>query len=177
MFTKSDFANWLKVSTSDIGQQSAKSFFIEETGTNDCNSGHCIRKDSMNVKYMQLNKGLFTCNDFSENGELWISAHPDPAKENVTYASKTPPDVKYFYIFLPNTVEWKSATPMIKEDDKASIPMEIDSDHCGWYFRRYIDEPIPSSVVIHKDSDPCWPLLLVWEVLGLMKVLPQSQFL
>ena len=154
LFTKSDFASWLKVSTSDIGQQSAKSFFIEETGTNDCNSGHCIRKDSMNVKYMQLNKGLFTCNDFSENGELWISAHPDPAKENITYASKTPPDVKYFYIFLPNTVEWKSATPMIKEDDKASIAMEIDSDHCGWYFRRYIDEPIPTSVVIHKDSDP-----------------------
>ena len=158
-FTKSSYANWLQVSTANIGgPNAAKGFVIEETGANDCNSGHCVRKDSMDVKYLQISDNsvtAFTCSDFSSttDGELWISAHPDPTKKNTTYVSKTPPDVKYFYVFLPNTEEWKSAVPMIKEGDKESMKMTIDSDHCGWYFRRYIDEPIPTSVIIHKDDD------------------------
>jgi len=155
-FGKSDFANWLKVSTSAIGgPNAAKGFVIEETGANDCNSGHCVRKDSMDVKYLQISDNsatAFTCNDFGSEGELWIQAHPDPTKANTTYYSKTPPDVKYFYIFLPNTEEWKSATPMIKEGDKESFAMNLD-EHCGWYFRRYIDEPIPTSVIVHRDDD------------------------
>ena len=156
-FTKSEYSNWLKVSTADIGRtNSAKGFFIEETGKNDCNSAHCARKDSMNVKYMSVSDNgatAFTCKDFGTNGELWISAHPDPSKEYVTYVSTKSPNVRYFYIFLPNNVEWKSAIPMIKEGDKKSVAMDIDPDHCGWYYRRYIDEPLPTSVIIHKDSD------------------------
>lgn len=32
--------------------------------------------------------------------------------------------------------------------------MEIDTEHCGWYIRRYVDEPLPQSVIIYRDSDP-----------------------
>ena len=61
--------------------------------------------------------------------------------------------VHEFYIFLPNNTMWKSSTPMINEDGK-SRKLEIDTLNCGWYYRRYVDEPLPSSVVIHRDDDP-----------------------
>jgi fibro-slime domain-containing protein len=61
--------------------------------------------------------------------------------------------VHEFYIFLPNNTTWKSSTPMINEDGK-SRKLEIDTVNCGWYYRRYVDEPLPSSVVIHRDDDP-----------------------
>lgn len=61
--------------------------------------------------------------------------------------------VHEFYIFLPNNTTWKSSTPMINEDGK-SRKLEIDTLNCGWYYRRYVDEPLPSSVVIHRDDDP-----------------------
>ena len=154
-FTESEYDGWLMVSTSKIGgTNSTTGFFIEETGANDCNSGHCVRPDSMNVKYMQLSEASgFKCVNFGADGELWIQAHPDPSKENVTYYSKTPPDVKYFYVFLPETDEWRASIPMIAEDDNAPIAMNADPQHCGWYFRRYIDEVPPSEVVIYRDDD------------------------
>ena len=31
--------------------------------------------------------------------------------------------------------------------------MYNDADNCGWYYRRYIDEPFPASVVVHRDDD------------------------
>ena len=154
-FTESEYDGWLMVSTSKIGgTNSATGFFIEETGAVDCNSGHCARPDSINVKYMQLfEKDGFKCVHFGEKGELWIQAHPDSSKENVTYYSTTPPDVKYFYVFLPETDEWRSSIPMIAEDGNVPIAMNADPDRCGWYFRRYIDEVPPSEVVIYRDDD------------------------
>ena len=60
--------------------------------------------------------------------------------------------VREFYIFLPNNTTWKSSTPMINEDGK-SRKLEIDTVNCGWYYRRYVDEPLPSSVIIYRDDD------------------------
>ena len=154
-FTKSPYDGWLQVSTDDIGgPNNATGFNIEETGANDCNSGHCVRPDSMNVKYMQMSDAAgFKCVHMKGGSELWIQAHPDTEKENVTYYSATPPDVKYFYVFLPENAEWKSAIPMIVEDDKPAVALEADPDRCGWYFRRYIDEVPPAQVVIYRDDD------------------------
>lgn len=61
--------------------------------------------------------------------------------------------VREFYIFLPNTVEWKTAIPMIYEDGK-SYKLTKDPNYCGWYYRRYIDEPLPNAVLIYRDNDP-----------------------
>lgn len=156
-FSKSTTINgWYEVSTAKIGGvNSATGFVIEETGKNDCGSGHCVRKDSMNVLYLQLSDNgvnAFTCKDFSDAGELWIQAHPDPSKANITYYSADPPDVKYFYVFLPDNKIWKSSVPMINENGK-DREMDIDSKNCGWYFRRYIDEELPTKVYIHRDDD------------------------
>ena len=156
VFSKSTYSGWLQVSTTAIGAQNGLTgFVIEETGANDCNSGHCARKDSMDVKFMQLSDNgvhAFTCKDFGSEGELWISAHPDPAKENVTYYSANPPDVKFFYVFLPDNKIWKSSDPIIVEDGKEK-KLDIDKDNCGWYFRRYINEALPTKVFVRRDDD------------------------
>ena len=156
VFSKSTYSGWLQVSTTAIGAQNGVTgFVIEETGANDCNSGHCARKDSMDVKFMQLSDNgvhAFTCKDFGSEGELWISAHPDPAKVNVTYYSANPPDVKFFYVFLPDNKIWKSSDPIIVEDGKEK-KLDIDKDNCGWYFRRYINEALPTKVFVRRDDD------------------------
>lgn len=60
--------------------------------------------------------------------------------------------VKEFHVFIPNNMTWKSSVPMINEDGK-SRKLTIDPDHCGWYYRRYVDEAIPEKVIIYRDDD------------------------
>ena len=60
--------------------------------------------------------------------------------------------IKEFHVFLPNNMTWKSSVPMINEDGK-SRELTIDPDHCGWYYRRYVDEALPKKVFIHRDDD------------------------
>lgn len=60
--------------------------------------------------------------------------------------------VKEFHVFLPKNMTWKSSVPMINEDGK-SRELTIDPDHCGWYYRRYVDEAIPKKVFIYRDDD------------------------
>ena len=93
----------------------------------------------------------FKCVHFGATGELWIE--PDPANPAKVRYSGAPADVKYFYVFLPETDEWRASIPMIAEGDSASIAMNADPQRCGWYFRRYIDEALPSKVVIYRDDD------------------------
>lgn len=156
-FTKSTFSNWLQVSTQEVGgKNSVDYFYINEDNESAClSSGHCVRKDSMDVPYLtssSLSKNSFTCSDFGPKGELWIMAHPNPDKAHVTYVSPNPPDVKYFYVYLPQNKAWWSSMPLINENGKDRL-LNVDTDHCGWYYRRYIDEEIPSSVLIHMDND------------------------
>ena len=156
-FTKSPYNNWLQISTSEIGGgNSIDNFYINEDKESAClSSGHCVRKDSMDVPYLMfssLSKNSFTCSDFGPKGELWIMAHPDPNKAHITYVSQNPPDVKHLYVFLPQNKAWWKSMPVINEDGKERL-LEIDPDHCGWYYRRYIDEELPSSVFIRRDND------------------------
>jgi fibro-slime domain-containing protein len=155
-FTPSSYTGWSQVSTSAIGgAYAANEFFIEQTGQNNCYSGKCVRRDSMDVMYLNISTGPgFKCTDFGTTGELWISENPDPAYPNVPYFNSVAPDVKYFYVFLPDEAVWKSAVPMMSSDGGPGEALTADPDRCGWYFKRYIDEPLPSSVVIYRDDDP-----------------------
>lgn len=155
-FTPSTYTGWSQVSTSAIGgANAANEFFIEQTGANDCNSAKCVRRDSMDVMYLNFATGRgFKCTDFGTTGELWISPNPDPAYPNVPYFNSVAPDVKFFYVFLPDEAVWKSAVPMMSSDGGPGEALTADPDRCGWYFKRYIDEPLPSSVVIYRDDDP-----------------------
>ena len=154
-FTPSTYTGWSQVSTSAIGgANAANEFFIEQKGENDCNSAKCVRRDSMDVMYLNFAQGFgFKCADFGATGELWISPNPDPTYPNVPYFNSVAPDVKYFYIFLPDDAKWKSAVPMMSSDGGPGEALTADPDRCGWYFKRYIDEPLPSSVVFYRDDD------------------------
>ena len=156
-FTESTYTGWLQISTTSIGAPNAPTaFFIEETGANDCNSGHCATKSAINVKYTQftetgVNANGFTCKDFGANtNELWIQ--PSFEDANKPLVQGEPPDVKYFYVFLPDNKIWKSATPVISENGKERA-LDIDNDHCGWYYRRYVNEELPTEVFIRRDDD------------------------
>jgi fibro-slime domain-containing protein len=60
--------------------------------------------------------------------------------------------VKEFHVFVPNSRAWNSSVPMISEDGK-SRKLTMDTEHCGWYYRRYVDEAIPEKVFIYRDDD------------------------
>jgi len=68
------------------------------------------------------------------------------------WAANSAAQTKEFHIFLPNNTAWQSSTPLINENGKDHA-LEIDPEHCGWYIRRYINEPIPQKVLIHRDDD------------------------
>ena len=132
-------------------------FFINGVRKNDCNDGVCVTRNGINVKPNNARVEGFKCSDIGSNGEIWIQEHPDIKKEGQVYITTSKPDIKDFYVFLPDNTTWKSSTPMIKEDG-VDHEMYVDNDHCGWYYRRYIldgkiDKALPSSVIIHRDDD------------------------
>ena len=61
--------------------------------------------------------------------------------------------VKEFHVFLPQNSTWKNSVPMIYEDGNTKA-LTVDPDHCGWYYRRYVDEPLPTKAFIYRDDDP-----------------------
>ena len=136
-------------------------FFINGVNKNDCNDGRCVTRTGFNLNGPQVNNNAQTqgwkCSDIGDGGEIWIMQHPDVTKEGQVYVSSSKPDIRDFYIFLPDNTTWKSATPMIDED---GVPhaLQIDNEQCGWYYRRYIldgkiDKKLPSSVILYRDDD------------------------
>ena len=154
---KPDENGWSTVDFSDskaVGTNSDEYFYINNSNDNTCYNSKCVTSKGVNVNPMDARRDGFTCKAFgNEKGkEVWIQEHPDPKKAGQLYMSFSKPNVRDFYVFIPKNKEWLSAMPVINEDGK-DHEMNIDPDNCGWYFRRYIDEPVPKSVVIHRDDD------------------------
>lgn len=155
-FSKSKtYDGWVEISTTEIGGANpAKDGFFIASKVNDYGQGPTITRKAIGSAIQSPEKAAFTCADIGGiKNELWIQANPDPTKSDVPYFSTAAADVKYFRIFLPNNVAWKSSVPMIQEDGKPGVAMESDPDRCGWYFRRYIDEVPPTSVLVYRDDD------------------------
>ncbi len=157
-----DANGWSTVSLADtklVGTNHDDAFYINGVNDNTCQQGKCVLPKQFSVKVNDGRAVGFTCSTF-ENGKkgwqdgdtVWVQDHPDTKKSGQTYITYTKPNVKDFYIFLPQNETWKSATPVINEDGK-DREMYNDSEHCGWYYRRYIDEPLPTSAIIHRDDD------------------------
>ena len=150
-FTKSTkYPSWYEISTAKIGGTNNADFFHISAARGDYGQAGGITRTQIgkNVQFQETTG--FTCKDFGVKNELWIQpSFEDPTKP---YVKGDPPDVKYFYVFLPDNRIWKSAVPMISEDGKER-EMDIDNNNCGWYFRRYVDEPLPTKVFIHRDDD------------------------
>lgn len=158
--TPSVHAGWLQVPAYSIGgANAATEFFLEQTGANDCNSAKCVRRDSMNVQYLQLKAGLgFSCADFAATGELWISEYPDPsnpASSNVTFFSSSAPNAKFIYFLVPpDDTDWMSAVPMISTDGGLTgKAMTADPDRCGWYYYAWVSDEPSDQVLFYRDDD------------------------
>ena len=151
-FKKStEYSGWFEISTNSIGgTNNADEFFISSK-LNDYGQAPAITPTVIGSGIQFATGTGFSCSDVGKNSkELWIQPYPgEPTK---TYTKDEPPDVKYFYMFLPNNEKWKSAVPMLREDG-VDYEMSIDPEHCGWYFRRYIDVAPPSEVLIRRDDD------------------------
>ena len=162
-----DENGWTTVSLDDtkaVGTNSDDAFYINGVNDNTCQLGKCVLPKQFSVKVNDGRAVGFTCATFEsgnknwvDGGEVWIQDHPDIKKSGTTYVTYEEPKVYDFYIFLPNNTVWKSAEPYISETDASGktkdVKMYNDANNCGWYYRRYIDEPFPASVVVHRDDD------------------------
>ena len=150
-FTKSTtYPSWYEISTAKIGGTNSPDFFHISAARGDYGQVGGITRTQIgkNVQFQETTG--FTCKDFGVKNELWIQpSFDDPTK---TFFKGDAPQVKYFYVFLPDNGIWKSAMPVINEDGKER-QMDIDNDHCGWYYRRYVDEELPTKVFIRRDDD------------------------
>ena len=165
-FPKADADGWTSIDLGTTKSNDATSFFINSTNNLICQDSDCMTNSGI-IKNMSSDpdKYGFTCAMFArsttnwhDGGDVWIQEHPDTHKEGQLYMTiGQKPDVKTFYIFIPQSTDWKIATPMIHEvgaDGKAkAFELNVDTEHCGWYYRRYVDEEIPQSVYIYKDYD------------------------
>ena len=128
-------------------------FYINGVNKSDCNDGKCVTKNGVNVRPNNARTEGFSCKDIGAGGEIWIQEHPDSKKKGQVYVTTQKPNIKDFSVFLPENGKWVASVPIIEEDGKAR-EMELDTEHCGWYFRRYIDEPLPTKVIIYSKNDP-----------------------
>ena len=152
-FPKADADGW---STIDLGTTKAiddNSFFINSRNTNACYDGTCFTKKGANTNSQNPRVDGFTCKDIqTDGGDIWIMEYPDPRKAGQVYVKQEKPVVQDFYVLLPQNKMWMSSTPLINENG-IDHELYVDTDRCGWYFRRYVDEELPSSVLIHMADD------------------------
>ncbi|MBR2090739.1 MAG: fibro-slime domain-containing protein [Fibrobacter sp.] len=152
-FPKADADGW---STIDLGTTKAiddNSFFINSRNTSACYDGTCFTKKGANTNSQNPRVDGFTCKDVqTDGGNIWIMEHPDPRKAGQVYVKQEKPVVQDFYVLLPQNKMWMSSTPLINENG-IDHELYVDTDRCGWYFRRYVDEELPSSVLIHMADD------------------------
>ena len=81
----------------------------------------------------------------------------DPARPGRTYVGEYPPDAKYFYILVPDALEWQSDELRISytsaggvQKNAAMMPSPL---HCGWFYMAF-DSQIPSDAVLYLKNSP-----------------------
>lgn len=152
-FPKADADGW---STIDLGTTKAiddNSFFINSRNTSACYDGTCFTKKGAKINAQNPRVDGFTCKDIqTDGGDIWIMEYPDPKNAGQVYVKQEKPVVQDFYVLLPQNKMWMSSTPLINENG-IDHELYVDTDRCGWYFRRYVDEELPSSVLIHMADD------------------------
>ena len=147
-------SGWYELSASDAGGDHSVPGFNIVTANGDYGQKGAITPRGITEAGDQVSlqeASGFKCSHFGATGELWIE--PDPANPTKVRYSGAPADVKFFYIYLPDDVKWKSSVPMISVGGAAGKPMDSDPNRCGWFYKRYVDEDPPSSVLIYRDDD------------------------
>ena len=79
----------------------------------------------------------------------------NPKKANTTLVSYTEPNIKYFYVLVPDEEDWKATVPMWSGDGTfaSGQPLKVDPTMCGWYYVVWMDEELPANFIIFQDSD------------------------
>ena len=150
-FPKADANGWSTISLADKSiTKNATKFFINNNSGRSCYKHACISPEGI---YKSTIYEYFTCSTFKEDkAEVWIQEHPDPSKKNQIYMTYKEPVIHDFYVFVPSNQSWLIGNPIIEENGKPH-EMYPDPSYLGWYIRRYIDEEIPSSVLIYHEGD------------------------
>ena len=86
--------------------------------------------------------------------DVWVMEHPK--KPGTTLVSYTKPNIKYFYVLVPDEEEWKGTVPMYSPDGTFASRKEMraDPNMCGWYYVVWLDETLPDNFIILRDDDP-----------------------
>ena len=161
-----DENGWTTIDFSDtraVGTYSDEHFYINSVADNTCQQ-KCVTPSGFGIRSNDARSAGFSCATFergnkswTDGGEVWIQDHPDIKKSGKTYITYEEPRVFDFYIFLPNNTIWKSAEPIISETYASGktkeVTLNVDPEYCGWYYRRYIDEEFPASVIVHRSDD------------------------
>ena len=152
-FPKADAKGWTTISLADknaVGTKDATKFFINNNPSRGCSYNSCLSPEGI---YKSIIYEQFTCSSFKEDkAEVWIQEHPDPRKQGQIYMAYQEPVIHDFYVFVPQNKNWFVGNPILDENGKL-YEMSPDPQYCGWYYRRYIDEEIPSSVLIYHEGD------------------------
>ena len=85
--------------------------------------------------------------------DVWVMEHPK--KPGTTLVSYTKPNIKYFYVLVPDNAEWKGTVPMYSPDGTYASRKEMRADPsmCGWYYVVWLDETLPDNLIILTDGD------------------------
>ena len=149
-----DKNRWATISFADLTTENDSSFFFSVIPDAPCYfSNYCVTTKGVNAVSQNTKKDGFSCETFGDkdNAEVWIQEHPDIKKAGQLYITNTKPVVKNLFVLLPQNTTWHSSTPLIQEDGKDH---ELyPSEECGWFYRRYIDEDLPKTVLIHRNDD------------------------
>ena len=152
---KADKERWTTIAFADLNIKDDSTFYFSSSKNVPCYTSYqCVTAKGANVSSYTPQKEGFTCESFNDknNAEVWIQEHPDPAKTDQLYISYAKPSIKKFFVLPPQNEAWLQSNPLIYEDGKDHKLYPSD-DACGWFYRIYIDEPLPKSAVIHRDDD------------------------
>ena len=85
--------------------------------------------------------------------DVWVLENPKQA--GTTLVSYDEPNIKYFYILVPDDEEWKSTVPQWSPDGtfENRQPLKVDPNMCGWYYVVWMNEAMPENFIIFREDD------------------------
>ncbi|MCQ2099537.1 MAG: fibro-slime domain-containing protein [Fibrobacter sp.] len=89
----------------------------------------------------------------TDDGDVYVMENPK--KPGSTLISSQKPDIKYFYVLVPDDEEWKASVPMYSGDGtyKNRQYLKVAPDMCGWYYAVWMDEELPENLIFFKAED------------------------
>ena len=85
--------------------------------------------------------------------DVWVLENPKQA--STTLVSYEEPNIKYFYILVPDDEDWKSTVPQWSPDGtfENRQPLKVDPNMCGWYYVVWMNEAMPENFIIFREDD------------------------